>query len=224
MVIHPEYLLGSLDSSQYSGYKARNAARFDAAYRKYNDMFVHRNLVVLKEAPPYTPELEQDVLLNPLARALKDAKGSYSFTAEMPVAAISEQVKAAAQLTATSASVYGVGTDVELISAIPVGNATFLKRNFTTGELDYCKKAPDMQASLAGRWAAKEAVFKSLKTNSKGGGASMKDIEVVASDKGPSVQLSGDAKRVADEAGIKSFEISLSHADGVALAVAVAKN
>jgi phosphopantetheine--protein transferase-like protein len=225
LVIHPEYLLGTLDAGKYAAYKARNNERFDAAYRKFNDMFVHRNLVILKEAPPYAPELEQEVLLNPLARASKDVKGSYSFSKDMPVAKISAQaVHAAAQMTASSAGVYGVGTDVELISAIPINNETFLERNFTTGELDYCKKASDMQASLAGRWAAKEAVFKSLKTTSKGGGASMKDIEIVSSDKGPTVQLSGDAKRVADEAGIKSFEVSLSHADGVALAVAVAKN
>lgn len=69
-----------------------------------------------------------------------------------------------------------------------------------------------------------QAVFKSLKTTSKGGAAAMKDIEIVSSGKGPSVQLHGDAEKVAAEAGIKSFELSLSHADGVALAVALAKN
>lgn len=156
MVIHPDYLLGALDPAMYAKYKEANAGRKNSAYRKYNDMFVNRNLIILKEAPPYTPELEKDVLLNPLARASKDAKGSYSFTKDMPVANINQQAMAAAKLAATAQGVYGVGTDVELISAIPVDNESFLERNFTAAEIDYCKNAPDMQASLAGRWAAKE--------------------------------------------------------------------
>jgi fatty acid synthase subunit alpha len=223
LVLHPSHLLGALEPYQYAKYKAENAARSDAAYRKYNDMFTNRNLIVLKEAPPYGPDLEREVLLNPLARASKDAKGSYSFTADMPAGGVNAQALAAAKMAAKIEGVYGVGTDVELISAIPVDNQTFLERNFTNGEIAYCKKASDMQASLAGRWAAKEAVFKSLKTTSKGGAAAMKDIEIVAGEKGPTVQLTGDAKQAADVAGIKSFELSLSHAEGVALAVALAK-
>ena len=223
LVLHPSHLLGALEPYEYAKYKAENAARSDAAYRKYNDMFTNCNLIVLKEAPPYSAELERDVLLNPLARASKDAKGSYSFTSKMPVAGADAQALAAAKMAAKVEGVYGVGTDVELISAVPADNETFLEKNFTEGEIAYCKKASDTQASFAGRWAAKEAVFKSLKTTSKGGAAAMKDIEIVASDKGPTVQLTGDAKQAADAAGIKSFELSLSHAEGVALAVALAK-
>lgn len=225
LVLHPSHLLGALEPYQYAKYRSENAARSDAAYRKYNDMFTHRNLIILKEAPPYSAELERDVLLNPLARATRDAKGSYSFTSkQMPTAGATAQALAAAKMAARVEGVYGVGTDVELISAIPADNDTFLQRNFTEGEIAYCKKASDMQASLAGRWAAKEAVFKSLKTTSKGGAAAMKDIEIVAGEKGPTVQLTRDAKQAADAAGIKSFELSLSHAEGVALAVALAKN
>ena len=58
--------------------------------------------------------------------------------------------------------VSGVGTDVELISAIPVDNESFLERNFTPAELAYCRSAPDTRASLAARWAAKEATVSLL--------------------------------------------------------------
>ena len=223
LVIHPDYLLGALEPSQYDQYRLANECRKDASYRKYNDMFVNRNLIILKEAPPYSAELEKDVLLNPLARASQDATGSYSFTKNMPSSKISDQAMAAAKMAATVEGVHGVGTDIELISAIPIENTTFLERNFTAGELEYCKKASDMQASLAGRWAAKEAVFKSLKTESKGAAAPMKEIEIIATPTGPTVQLHGESEKVARAAGIKNFSLSLSHAEGVALAVALAQ-
>lgn len=43
----------------------------------------HNNLVQIKEGPPYTPELEAKVLLNPLARA-SASKDSYAFGPKMP--------------------------------------------------------------------------------------------------------------------------------------------
>ena len=74
-----------------------------------------------------------------------------------------------------------IGVDVESIEAIPIENETFVERNFTKQERQYCEKAPDKRASYAGRWAAKEAVFKSLGVASKGAGASLKDIEIESS-------------------------------------------
>lgn len=80
-----------------------------------------------------------------------------------------------------------------------------------------------MRASLAGRWAAKESVFKAMKVPGKGAGASLKEIEIVNSEAGPSVKLSGEAQKAADGKGIKSFELSISHTDDVAVAVSVAR-
>lgn len=51
----------------------------------------------------------------------------------------------------------------------------------------------------------------------------MKDIEVTSNNGIPSVQLHGQAEAVAKEHGITGFELSISHAEGVAIAVAVAK-
>jgi fatty acid synthase subunit alpha, fungi type len=80
--------------------------------------------------------------------------------------------------------------------------------------------APDPAASFAGRWAAKEAVFKALGVPSKGAAASLKDIEIVSTDSGPQVKFSGDA---AQAAGSKNVKVSISHSDTTAVAFAVAK-
>ena len=119
--------------------------------------------------------------------------------------------------------VQGVGTDAVLISAVPVANPTFIERNFTVAEVEYCQKQPDSSASFAARWAAKEAVFKALNTKGKGAAASMKEIEVVSSEVGPSIKLHGDAQTAAGERGVKDFKLSLSHSEDVAIALAFAQ-
>ena len=58
---------------------------------------------------------------------------------------------------------------------------------------------------------------------SKGAGASLKDIEIVATDAGPTVKLHGDAAAAASARGIGSFKLSLSHSDTLAMAVALAQ-
>lgn len=109
--------------------------------------------------------------------------------------------------------------DTELITSVPTSE-TFRSRNFTDAEIKYCSSAPDATASFAGRWAAKEAVFKALSVPSKGAGASMKDIEIVAGEAGPTVKLVGDA---AAAAGGKTIKVSLSHSDTTVVAFAVAQ-
>ena len=72
-----------------------------------------------------------------------------------------------------------VGVDVEEIANINPANDIFVQRNFTHTEQEYAKHSAAPQASLAARWCAKEAVFKSLGVASQGGGAPMRDIEIV---------------------------------------------
>ncbi|KAI4255975.1 MAG: hypothetical protein L6R42_006471, partial [Xanthoria sp. 1 TBL-2021] len=80
------------------------------------------------------------------------------------------------------------------------------------------------RASFAGRWSAKEAVFKSLGVESRGAGAALKDIEITNDSKGaPVVTLHGDAKAAASKVGVKSVDVSISHSDSQAVAVAVAR-
>lgn len=94
----------------------------------------------------------------------------------------------------------------------------FLRRIFTPGEIAYCRgRAPN----LAARFAAKEAVMKSLGTGFRGVG--WRDVEVVRAPSGaPSARLHGRARRRAERLGVTEIAISLSHSRGFAMVVAVA--
>lgn len=72
-----------------------------------------------------------------------------------------------------------VGVDVQEVAGIDAANDVFVQRNFNPTEQAYAKGSPAPQASLAARWCAKEAVFKSLGVASQGGGAPMREIEIV---------------------------------------------
>ncbi|EJT52093.1 fatty-acid synthase complex protein [Trichosporon asahii var. asahii CBS 2479] len=220
-ILHPRYLYASLEPSQLKEYKEKRRERELDSYTRLSQAFVENNLVQIKDAPPYTPELEGPVLLNPLARATPTAKGSYAFQGKLPssIPAQHEHAETVKKLLKHQKSTAGVGVDTELISAVPTSE-TFRMRNFTPDEIMYCSKAPDVDASFAGRWAAKEAVFKALGVPSKGAGAAMKDIEIVASETGPQVRLAGDAAKAA---GGKKIEVSISHSDSSAIAFAVAQ-
>lgn len=95
------------------------------------------------------------------------------------------------------------------------------ERVFTARELAYCYRHGRAGEHLAGRWAAKEAVLKSLGT---GIGPRMEwtDIEVV-NDRGgrPRVRLHGETAAVARSLGMHHIDISLSHSGGLAVAHAV---
>jgi len=189
---------------------------------------ITNSLVKIKEAPPYTPELEVPVLMNSMARATLDAKtGSYSFSKKLvkEVTLDTSNAKAVADIIGGSGSAVGVGVDQELISAVPSHNPTFVARNFTSSEIEYCNSQPAPRASFAARWAGKEAVFKSLNVPSKGAGAAMQDIEILpnAETGAPEVTLHGDAKKAADGKGIRQVLISLSHSETVAIAFAQAQ-
>ncbi len=76
-------------------------------------------------------------------------------------------------------------------------------------------------ASLAARFAAKEAVAKALGAPS---GLSWQDCEVVAATSGqPSLVLRGTVAAAAAGAGIEHWHLSLSHDAGIASAMVVAE-
>ncbi len=145
-------------------------------------------------------ESQQDaVFLNPDARVSFDKKSagltyptapaSLSSTKNNTKDETRQMVEQLAKASAGSGT--KVGVDVESIDAINIDNETFVERNFTPKEQQYCRQAPSPQASFAGRWSAKEAVFKSLGVAGKGAGAGMKEIEIVNDDKGaPVVEVS----------------------------------
>ncbi|KAJ7762020.1 fatty acid synthase [Mycena maculata] len=227
-IVNPRYLFATLEQSYYDAYKQRHAVRALQSYKSMSEMMIKNELVKIKEAPPYSLELEAPVLLNSLARASLDAKtGSYTFKAglasKLPVD--TTNVSAIADsFSSTPVGVIGVGVDQELISAVPSSNPTFVSRNFTPLEIAYCRAQPSPPSSFAVRWAGKEAVFKSLGVKSKGAAAVMLDIEILNDDEtgAPAVTLHGDAKSAADSKGVSKVLISLSHSETVAIAFAQA--
>ncbi|KAI5815235.1 fatty acid synthase-like protein [Pyronema omphalodes] len=226
--VHPKYLFATLDEQTYNTYKAKTEARYKKAYRYYHTSLVENNLFQAKSHAPYTPEQESQVFLDPLARVEPNKKaGSYTYPANLrradPQLEQTAKIVENLALHAATGSNTRVGVDAEHISSINIDNENFIERNFTEAEIAYCNKAAHPQSSFAGRWSAKESVFKSLGVESKGAGASLKEIEIGVDEKGaPTVVLHGEAQKAAAAAGVKDVKVSISHSDTQAIAVAIA--
>jgi len=79
LMIHPDYLLAQLSDSELETYSKLRATRLEKAYRYTQDSMTSRHpYVQVKNAPPYPPELEQEVYLDPTARA-QYVDGSWKF-------------------------------------------------------------------------------------------------------------------------------------------------
>ncbi len=100
--------------------------------------------------------------------------------------------------------------------------SSFINKCFTLKEQETCmSKAGGKGAaeSFAARFAAKEACGKALGTGIMSEGISLTDIEVVTGKKGaPHLELKGRAKEKADELGVFSISVSLTHDGGMAAA------
>jgi holo-[acyl-carrier protein] synthase len=97
----------------------------------------------------------------------------------------------------------------------------FLKRIYTEGEMEYCKKCAQPEIHYAARFAAKEAAFKALGTG-WAAGVKWKDVEVVRLVSGqPELHLHGEALAHATSAGAKRFFVSLTHDQLVSCAVVI---
>ncbi|MFI9211158.1 holo-ACP synthase [Streptomyces sp. NPDC053253] len=101
------------------------------------------------------------------------------------------------------------------------GIGPLLKRYLSAEELTVSRTpdgAPD-QARIAGRLAAKEAVFKLL--GAVGRPVPWQGIEVLRGPGGrPGIRLSGRAAELARDAGLGPIDVSISHDAGFAIAVA----
>ena len=95
----------------------------------------------------------------------------------------------------------------------------FRHRCFTPAEQAYCDSRRNPAESYAGRFAGKEAVGKAL-----GFGVARafawKEIEIVGRPK-PSVRLSGRPATVAEKAGVRVIDLSMTHSRELASAVCV---
>jgi holo-[acyl-carrier protein] synthase len=113
-------------------------------------------------------------------------------------------------------AVIGVGIDVVDIERFMESlerTPGMRERLFTAAE------ATRLPASLAARFAAKEAVAKALGAPT---GMAWHDAEVVSESSGrPLLELRGSVQARADQLGVRSVHLSLSHDAGIASAVVV---
>ena len=109
--------------------------------------------------------------------------------------------------------------EIDRLEALnPVVKVRFLERVFTPAEQE---QAGGSNAFLAGRFAAKEAVAKALGCGI--GPVAWKDIEVLRGKGGePVLRLHGKALTLAEEQGLSTWSLSISHARAYAVAVAIA--
>lgn len=120
----------------------------------------------------------------------------------------------------------GLGVDIVEIArmkAILGRTPSFARRVFSEAERAYCDGKPTPETHYATRFAAKEAVVKALGTGFSEG-IGVRDIEVRRTAKGrPYVVLTGRAREIARELGVREIPISLSftHTEAVACAMAI---
>jgi phosphopantetheine--protein transferase-like protein len=102
----------------------------------------------------------------------------------------------------------GIGIDIEEVAGLPLTNdfrkEEFYKMNFTAAEIAYCILQPDPYSSFTGLFAAKEAI---IKADGQDRFKAFSSIEIGHSPEGKPVY--------------PGFELSISHAGKMAVAVAV---
>ena len=121
-------------------------------------------------------------------------------------------------------SIIGVGIDVAAIDRFAASlerTPQLADRLFVPGELLLPGGGRRGTASLAARFAAKEALAKALGAPA---GLLWTDAEVYVEDSGrPRLRVKGTVAARAAELGVRSFHVSLSHDAGVASAVVIAE-
>jgi len=94
----------------------------------------------------------------------------------------------------------------------------YLERVYTPAEIEQCGKRVE---SLAGRFAAKEAVAKALGCGI--GDVSWNEIEILGDEQNaPTLSLHGAAEQKAKELGLTTWSVSISHSQSHSVALVVA--
>jgi len=122
--------------------------------------------------------------------------------------------------------IFGIGIDIIEVARIEKQisgeSNSFVKRVFTTKEIDYCeKKIRNKAQNYAARFAAKEAFFKAIGTGWRDG-LSWQEIEIENDELGkPGLVLSGKSKKLVKDHKISKIHVSLSHIKEIAVAVVI---
>ena len=122
--------------------------------------------------------------------------------------------------------ILGIGTDI--VECLRIGRMIeqhgelFLNRIFTAREIRYCQERKREIEHFAGRWAAKEAVLKSLGVGWRRS-LTFSDVEIRNEPGGKQqVHLCGAAKEVAQNQRVADILLSISHCRAYAVAYALA--
>jgi len=121
--------------------------------------------------------------------------------------------------------IIGMGTDLAEVARIAESierfGDRFISRVYTPGERAYALSKANSAERFAARFAAKEAGMKAIGTGWKRG-VRWQDFEVVNEPSGrPTLLLSGVARQIANELGVCSVHLSLTHTKETAMAVVV---
>ena len=111
-----------------------------------------------------------------------------------------------------------IGTDIVDVKRIKASidnySSKFLNRVFSYEEQDYCNSKSNPEIHYSGKFAAKEAIIKAIKSSGFNRGFSLKDIKIINhSDGSPHVELDFNYKG--------DLKISISHTQTHAVAFAI---
>jgi holo-[acyl-carrier protein] synthase len=130
--------------------------------------------------------------------------------------------QAEACATGDKSVIVGMGIDVAEVGrikgAIERHGEVFLRRIYTRKEIAYCERFKNKFERYAGRFAVKEAAMKALGTGWSRG-VRWVDIEVRRQEgERPTLALEGEARKIADQLGVKHIAMSITHTAAQAFA------
>ncbi|MGL5641972.1 MAG: holo-ACP synthase [Paraclostridium sp.] len=120
-------------------------------------------------------------------------------------------------------NIFGIGIDiVEIyrIKDIVEKNNRFIEKIFTENERKYFESKNFRVETIAGNFAAKEAISKALGTGIRN--FEFKDIEVIRDEKGkPIVKTYNNLKEICIDYNVLEIKVSISHSENYAVANAI---
>merc|ERR1712048_726946 len=245
LLVHPDYFLATMSDDVIQSYAARRDGRRKTADTFHEDVIAgRRKYVEVKSAAPYPDDQVKDWLSHRNRRVGGDQFSECSSVRDINSDVASEastaesfdfmpRTRGQTQKTLTEAmedlvqhagATSSVGIDVESVTNPCFSKQSFLERNYTEKELTACGTTT---RSFAGLWAGKEAVVKVLGNAGaqlQSAGAALKDVELLHNEDGSvSCNFHGRAAEEASRVGVHKVLLSLSYADNLAVAAAVAK-